>query len=360
MSPAQPAKLLPLVVIGQITKMVNTSTHTLLQNLLVRKPFTGQKAQSGFNLVELVIVIVVAGILATVVAPIVMKPFLAYEDRGDNRCQDRCKCHRPNQRNFLPLVVIGQITKMVNTSTHTLLQNLLVRKPFTGQKAQSGFNLVELVIVIVVAGILATVVAPIVMKPFLAYEDTSRRVALVDAAEAAMKKIAMDVRDAIPNTLRTNGAVLEIMPIRGGGRYRYSDIASDDTALTPGAVDDQFQMFGNISSIPSGARLVVYNTGATTFYTAATSGGAGIITPASTTVSMTNNGNEDTISLSSGFRFDLYGTGSPQKRFFLATTPVTYHCDTSTGNIRRYGRYATAVTQPASRSAALQQTMQYW
>ncbi len=253
---------------------------------------------------------------------------------------------------LLPLVVIGQITKMVNTSTHTLLQNLLVRKPFTGQKAQSGFNLVELVIVIVVAGILATVVAPIVMKPFLAYEDTSRRVALVDAAEAAMKKIAMDVRDAIPNTLRTNGAVLEIMPIRGGGRYRYSDIASDDTALTPGAVDDQFQMFGNISSIPSGARLVVYNTGATTFYTAATSGGAGIITPASTTVSMTNNGNEDTISLSSGFRFDLYGTGSPQKRFFLATTPVTYHCDTSTGNIRRYGRYATAVTQPASRSAA--------
>ncbi|MCP4274976.1 MAG: prepilin-type N-terminal cleavage/methylation domain-containing protein [Gammaproteobacteria bacterium] len=220
------------------------------------------------------------------------------------------------------------------------------------RKLQSGFNLVELVIVIVVAGILATVVAPIVMRPFLAYDDTSRRVVLVDAAEAAMRKIAHDVNHAIPNTLRVSGTVLELMPIRGGGRYRYSDVNTDNTALTPSAEDSQFQMLGNLPSMPTDARVVVYNTAANLFYPAATTGGAGIITPTTTTVSLTDNGNEDIISLNSPFKFDLYGTGSPQKRFFLATYPVTYHCDSSSGNIRRYEGYSTTISQPTSRSTS--------
>lgn len=215
-----------------------------------------------------------------------------------------------------------------------------------------AFNLIELVIVIVVAGILSVVIAPIVMKPFLAYNDTSRRVALVDAAESAMRLIARDVKDAIPNTIRTNGSVLELMPIQGGGRYRYSDTASDNTALTPGAMDSQFRMLGNMTVLPSNARIVVYNTGASGFYAAATTGGLGIITPTSTTVSLTDSGNEDTISLSSGFRFDLSGSGSPQKRFFVAQSPVTYHCDIASGNIRRYEFYSTAVAQPANRAAS--------
>lgn len=236
--------------------------------------------------------------------------------------------------------VIGLITDMT-----------IITIPPTNQ-TQSGFNLVELVIVIVITGILAVVIAPIVMKPFMAYNDTSRRVALVDAAEAAMRQIASDVRGAIPNTLRTNGTVLEIMPIQGGGRYRYGDIASDVTTLTPGAIDSEFQMLGNMSSMPAGARVVVYNTAATLFYAAATTGLGGIITPTSSTVSLTDNGNEDIISLSSGFQFDLLTTGSPQKRFFLATSPVTYHCDLAAGDIRRYENYATAVAQPTSRSAA--------
>jgi len=217
---------------------------------------------------------------------------------------------------------------------------------------QKAFTLVELVIVIVVSGILAVVIAPIVMKPFMAYTDTSRRVALVDAAEAAMRMIARDVKDAIPNTLRTNGTVLELMPIQGGGRYRYSDLASDTTALTPGVTDSQFRMLGNLNSIPASSRLVIYNTSAVNFYLAATSGGQGVITPTSTTITLTDSGNEDTLTLSTGFQFDLSGTGSPAKRFFIATTPVTYHCDVSANNVIRYSSYATSVVQPTSRVVA--------
>jgi len=250
------------------------------------------------------------------------------------------------------LVVTGPITDMAIFAPKISLNASGCRKSELARQRSSGFNLVELVIVIVVAGILSTVVAPIVMKPFLAYDDTSRRVALVDAAEAAMRKIAGDIRDAIPNTVRSNGTAIELMPIRGGGRYRYSDLAADNTALTPGVADNQFQMLGNLSTMPSSARVVIYSTSSTLFYSAATSGGAGIITPTSTIVSLTDNGNEDTISLSSAFRFDLNGNGSPQKRFFLATTPVTYHCDTTSGDIRLFEGYSTTVSQPASRTGA--------
>jgi len=237
-------------------------------------------------------------------------------------------------------VLTGQITEMPKFN----------KQAFTIPR---GFTLVELVIVIVISGILAVAIAPLVMGTFVNYNDTSRRVALVDAAEAAMRQMARDVRDAIPNTLRTNGTVLELMPIRDGGRYRYSDTATDNTALTPGAPDSQFRMLGNMTNFPSsGARMVVYNTGATQFYTAATSGGLGIITPTSTTVSLTNSGNEDTLILSSAFQFDLVGRGSPSKRFYIATTPVTYHCDITLGTVVRYEGYSTAVTQPTNRSAS--------
>ncbi|MCP3663020.1 MAG: type II secretion system protein [Gammaproteobacteria bacterium] len=238
---------------------------------------------------------------------------------------------------------------MANIAIYIPSKSAFIRNP------QSGFNLVELIIVIVVAGILGTVIAPIVMKPFLAYDDTSRRVVLVDAAEVALKKIAYDVNHSIPNTVRVSGTVLELMPIRGGGRYRYGDFtgipAIDNTELSPASTDSQFQMLGNLPTMPTDARVVVYNTAANLFYSAATTGGAGIITPTTTTVSLIDNANEDTISLSSPFKFDLYGTGSPYKRFFLATHPVTYHCDSTTGNIIRYEGYSTTVAQPTNRNA---------
>ena len=139
---------------------------------------------------------------------------------------------------YLVSVLTGQTIKMANFAKKSFIKS--PSKPL-------GFTLVELIIVIVIGGILATVVAPIVMGTFTNYTNTSRRVAIVDAAEASMRQITRDVRDAIPNTLRTNGTVIELMPIRGGGRYRYSDTAADNTALTPGAPDSQFRMLGNMT-----------------------------------------------------------------------------------------------------------------
>ena len=85
-----------------------------------------------------------------------------------------------------------------------------------------GFSLIEIVIVIVVIGVIVVAIAPIVSRPFQAYDDLGRRTALVDAGQSVLSQLSNDVRDAIPNTLRTNGSnAVEFMPIQQGGRYRY-------------------------------------------------------------------------------------------------------------------------------------------
>lgn len=221
------------------------------------------------------------------------------------------------------------------------------------QNKQSGFNLVELVLVIVIIGILVAVLAPVLSKPFQAYDDLSRRTTLVDAAQAALSQIAADVRDTIPNTLRTNGTTaVELMPIQLGGRYRYDPVPADVTGLTPSAPDASFQVLGNIIALPAGARLVVFNTGAAQFYTAATSGSGGIISPVTTSLSLTDNGNEDQITLSSAYQFDNSGNGSPARRYYIATTPVSYVCDLANNNLMRYGGYAISASQPTNPAAA--------
>lgn len=218
---------------------------------------------------------------------------------------------------------------------------------------QTGFNLIEIIIVITVIGIIAVAIGPIVLRPFQAYDDLSRRTALVDAAQSALSQIANDVRDAIPNTLRTNGTnAVEFMPIQLGGRYRFTTSAAEISGLTPSAPDASFQTLGNINTLPAGARLVIFNTGATQFYNAATSGSSGIISPLATSLSLSDNGNEDQITLSSAFQFDASGNGSPGRRFYVATTPVSYVCDTSAGTLVRIGGYAIASSQPTNPAAA--------
>lgn len=218
---------------------------------------------------------------------------------------------------------------------------------------QQGFNLVELVIVIVVLGIIVVAISPVLSNPFTAYDDLSRRTALVDAAQSALSQIADDVRDSIPNTLRSNGTnAIEFMPIQLGGRYRYDPVAATVSGLTPSAADASFQVLGNINALPAGGRLVVFNTGATQFYNAATTGTGGIISPATTSLTLTDNGSEDQINLSSAYQFDLSGNGSPARRYYIATTPVSYVCDLTNNQLLRFEGYNISLGQPTNLGAA--------
>jgi len=89
-----------------------------------------------------------------------------------------------------------------------------------------GFTLVEAIIVIVVTGILAGVVAVFITSPVQSYADSVRRAELTDAADVSLRYLVREVRLAVPNSLRIDCAsvsgwcYLEFVPTKDGGRYR--------------------------------------------------------------------------------------------------------------------------------------------
>lgn len=143
---------------------------------------------------------------------------------------------------------------------------------------QRGFTLVELVMVIVILGIVGAMVAVFMRSPIDAYFDTARRAALSDLADTATRRMARDIRSALPNSLRVdpnpaNPPCLEFIPTRTGARYR----ADVDATAGPGpqansvlsfaAPDTRFNMLGNNAALPAdqqiqvGDLIAIYNLG---------------------------------------------------------------------------------------------------
>ncbi len=101
-------------------------------------------------------------------------------------------------------------------------------------RGAAGFTLIEMVIVIVITGIIAAVMA-IYFKPAIdSYFSTKRRANLTDVADSALRRMARDIRTAVPNSIRqtaggscTSNNSFELVPASGGGRYR---LAADPNA----------------------------------------------------------------------------------------------------------------------------------
>lgn len=136
-----------------------------------------------------------------------------------------------------------------------------------------GFTLVEAVIVIVITGILSAMVAIFIKKPVDAYMDSSRRAALTDVADTAVRRMSRDLRKALPNSIRIPATspvnqCIEFIPTKTGGRYRAEEIVTgDDTSLNFNAADTTFNMLGSNNALLADQRIVagdviaVYNLG---------------------------------------------------------------------------------------------------
>ena len=72
--------------------------------------------------------------------------------------------------------------------------------------AQHGFTLIELVVTLVISTIVIAFVSLFISGPVQGFTDQSRRVRLVDAADAALEKIGRDVRRSLPNSVRTTSS----------------------------------------------------------------------------------------------------------------------------------------------------------
>lgn len=216
-------------------------------------------------------------------------------------------------------------------------------KPTPPRRAAArGFTLIEAVIVIVITGIIAAMVAVFIRAPIQGYVDSARRTELTDTADTAARRIARDLHLALPNSVRINasGTGVEFLLTRTGGRYRADAGASGDDALDFSGTDSSFDILGTPIVFQASDRIAIYNLGipGADAYSGDTlrsySGAAG----AQSKVTFTP---------AASFPFD-----SPGHRFQVVETPVTYRCDLGSGTLRRYSGYAISASQPDPPAAA--------
>jgi len=215
----------------------------------------------------------------------------------------------------------------------------------------AGFTLIELVITMTITVIVAGFAASFISSPILGFTDQARRAELVDSAESSLRRMGRDIRRALPNSIRTTTsgsiAALEILSAVEGVRYRTSPPPGNVNArLTFNAADAAFNSIGTFSAItkPFSSTthyLSVYNVGVAGANAYELSN---VITPAGTQIDIDAAAEvgEDNVQLSPSFQFAY---PSPRQRIYLVDTPVTFLCDTSTGQLTRYAGYSIASDQ---------------
>ncbi|MGB0128458.1 MAG: type II secretion system protein [Rhodocyclaceae bacterium] len=216
-----------------------------------------------------------------------------------------------------------------------------------------GFSLIEAIAVIVITGILGAIVAVFIRSPVQGYFDTVRRAQLTDTADTALRRIARDLRLALPNSVRLTASggktYLEFLQTRAGGRYRAECesasagdplVFGDASAYACEAADNStFDVIGTAITMASGDQIVIYNLGIT---------GADAYAGDTRRAYAGAPGAVAQIPYSGG-QFPL---ASPGQRFHVVETPVTYECDPAGGVLRRYWGYAIAAAQPTPPTVA--------
>ncbi len=216
-------------------------------------------------------------------------------------------------------------------------------------RQSQGFSLIELITVIVIVGILATMTTKLITLPVSSYVDLQRRTALVDTAEMTLRRMQRDIRRALPNSIRITGGgtVLELLHVEDGGRYRArQDVTAGPTAgkcasdptgdiLDFTTTDNCFEVTGTLKTFKpqatAGEYLVVYNLGGLSA-DAYSSGG--------NRTTVVNSSNASSVKFNN-FKFPY---SSPQQRFFIVDTPITYLC--LNNRLLRYSGYGITATQP--------------
>jgi MSHA biogenesis protein MshO len=205
-----------------------------------------------------------------------------------------------------------------------------------------GFTLIEMVVVITIVGILAAAAALFIRNPTQAFIDSENRANLTDRADTALRRMARDIRNALPNSVRTttngNDSFIEFVPVKSAGRYR----ASAGTSLLDNPLDftlsaDTFDVLGPSVTVASGDKLVIYNLGIT----------GSDVYEGSNSRALQTTGTLSTLSFSGG----LFPQESPSSRFFVVSTPVTYACDMTNNVLLMYSGYTIQAAQPSSISA---------
>jgi len=192
----------------------------------------------------------------------------------------------------------------------------------------NGFTLVELIMVIALAGVVAVMVGTVMSRPLQGFADNSQRAELTDRAAIALNRMARDIRLAVPNSVLVadTGDEIRLVPIAAAGRYRANQPMPDGPRQDPPACTQTSGrcLIDILSPIePADSKnnkhwLIIYNTGSLVGRPEPVDGAVSPVSPKAFT--WKNGVLEADLS---AFRFEF---ASPQHRFFLADRVVGYRC----------------------------------
>ncbi|MGS2723582.1 PulJ/GspJ family protein [Porticoccus sp. GXU_MW_L64] len=184
-----------------------------------------------------------------------------------------------------------------------------VKRPTSNR--QSGFTLIELITVIVLLAIIATIGSSFVVSSTESYQQVQSRAKLVNKSRQAMERMTRQLRGAVPNSIQLFAAntCIKFLPMASGGFYinPVPDSANSAAASTSIASADYRVDFGSARFAIIGALNSndIYSGGAS----------ATLASP------IAQGGSQNGLNLASA---QSWTRNSINRRFFLADNPQAF------------------------------------
>ncbi len=207
-------------------------------------------------------------------------------------------------------------------------------------KNHNGFSLLELVVVIILVAILGISLSRVSQLSISSYIDGKDRNRLGQSTKWLTERLSREVREALPQSLRTGSAAsihcVEFMQVVNASYYL--DLPESGSVAS-------FNAVGYDLAFSSGLLAAIMPIDSTSIY-----GFSGVL---ASVASITQAAGQATITLTTATTFNQR---SPQSRFYLLNSPVSFCLNDNNGEMTRYSSYLITSSQafpPAGGSASL-------